>query len=482
MRARSRPEGGGRSKHLGGIFVDITEQKSAEAEVALQRLEIEHLMRVSVLGELSGSIAHEVNQPLTAILSNAQAALHLLAQNSPDLAEVRDALQDIVHEDIRAGEVIHRLRSLLKKGERKTEYVNINDLVRSTVSLLHSELIGRDISLRLDLDHAPLLTRGDSVQLQQVLLNLVMNAMDAMASTPIAQRSIQISTDGPQAGMVDVRVKDRGHGIRPKENGRLFEPFYTTKDQGLGLGLTLCSTIIQAHQGRLTLVNDERGGADREIFVTFPTADVRYRMTDVFTIYLVDDDPGVLKGLSRLLRARGFEVKAYSSPRLFLDEHDMTVPGCAVLDVSMPGLDGLEIQRVLTAASGYHRPVVFVTGKGDIPTSVRAMKAGAIDFLTKPVKDKDLFEAISRAEARDAESRRLHSEMKSVQAKVSNLTPREREVFTHVVAGRLNKQIAGDLGTVEKTIKVHRSRMMEKLGIRNVADLVRMAEKLNQSK
>lgn len=269
MRARSRSEGGGRSKHLAGIFVDITEQKSAEAEVALQRLEVEHLMRVSVLGELSGSIAHEVNQPLTAILSNAQAALHLLAQNSPDLAEVRDALQDIVHEDIRAGEVIHRLRSLLKKGERKTEYVNINDLVRSTVSLLHSELIGRDISLRLDLDHAPLLTRGDSVQLQQVLLNLVMNAMDAMASTPIAQRSIQISTDGPQAGMVDVRVKDRGHGIRPKENGRLFEPFYTTKDQGLGLGLTLCSTIIQAHQGRLTLVNDERGGAIAKFSLPF---------------------------------------------------------------------------------------------------------------------------------------------------------------------------------------------------------------------
>jgi FixJ family two-component response regulator len=205
-------------------------------------------------------------------------------------------------------------------------------------------------------------------------------------------------------------------------------------------------------------------------------------MTDEFTVYLVDDDPGVLKGLSRLLRARGYEVKAYSSPRVFLDEHDMAVPGCAVLDVSMPGLHGLEVQRVLTAASGYHRPVVFVTGKGDIPTSVRAMKAGAIDFLTKPVKDKDLFDAVSRAEARDAESRRLHFEMKSIQAKVSNLTPREREVFTHVVAGRLNKQIAGDLGTVEKTIKVHRSRMMEKLGIRTVADLVRMAEKLNPSK
>jgi FixJ family two-component response regulator len=134
------------------------------------------------------------------------------------------------------------------------------------------------------------------------------------------------------------------------------------------------------------------------------------------------------------------------------------------------------------AANGFHRPVLFVTGKGDIPTSVRAMKAGAIDFLTKPVKDVDLFEAVSRAEARDAVSRRLHSEMESIQAKVGTLTPREREVLIHVVAGRLNKQIAGDLGTVEKTIKVHRSRMMEKLGIRTVADLVRMAEKLNLTK
>jgi FixJ family two-component response regulator len=205
-------------------------------------------------------------------------------------------------------------------------------------------------------------------------------------------------------------------------------------------------------------------------------------MTDKSTIYLVDDDAGVLKALSRLLRSKGYEVKPYSSPQVFLREHDASAPGCAVLDVSMPGLDGLEIQRVLTTTTGYQRPVVFVTGKGDIPTSVRAMRAGAIDFLTKPINDSDLFEAVARAEARDAESRRFHSELRLIQAKVSTLTPREREVFTHVVAGRLNKQIAGDLGTVEKTIKVHRSRMMEKLGVRTVADLVRMAEKLNLPK
>ena len=156
------------------------------------------------------------------------------------------------------------------------------------------------------------------------------------------------------------------------------------------------------------------------------------------------------------------------------------LPGCAIFDVSMPGLDGLQLQQAMTAA-GSHRPVIFLTGKGDIPTSVRAMKAGAIDFLTKPVNGADLLGAIARAEEQDARSRRSNAELASIQAKIATLTPREREVLSHVVAGRLNKQIAGDLGTVEKTIKVHRSRMMIKLGVRTVADLVRMAEKAGSS-
>lgn len=196
----------------------------------------------------------------------------------------------------------------------------------------------------------------------------------------------------------------------------------------------------------------------------------------MFTVFLVDDDAGVLKALSRLLRAKGYNVRSFTSPQEFLAHHDAAMPGCAVLDVSMPGLDGLELQQALTAA-GSQRPVIFVTGRGDIPTSVRAMKAGAIDFLTKPVGDEDLLEAIGRAEALDAESRQIYAELTSIRSKMTTLTPREREVLGHVVAGRLNKQIAGDLGTVEKTIKVHRSRLMEKLGVRTVADLVRMAGK-----
>jgi FixJ family two-component response regulator len=205
-------------------------------------------------------------------------------------------------------------------------------------------------------------------------------------------------------------------------------------------------------------------------------------MTDrMFAVFLVDDDVGVLKALSRLLRAKGYEIRSYASPQEFLAQHDATVPGCAVLDVAMPGLDGLALQQSLTAGDS-HRPVIFLTGKGDIPTSVRAMKAGALDFLTKPVRDGELLAAIAHAQELDTKCRQAHAELASIQAKITTLTPREREVLTHVVAGRLNKQIAGDLGTVEKTIKVHRSRMMEKLGVRTVADLVRLAEKAGISR
>jgi FixJ family two-component response regulator len=196
----------------------------------------------------------------------------------------------------------------------------------------------------------------------------------------------------------------------------------------------------------------------------------------MFTVFLVDDDAGVVKALSRLLRAKGYDVRPFASAEEFLEGHDAAVAGCAVFDVAMPGLDGLALQQVFTAG-GKQRPVIFLTGKGDIQKSVRAMKAGAVDFLTKPVRDKDLLDAIARAEQQDAGTRQTGAEVAAIEAKIATLTPREREVLTHVIAGRLNKQIAGDLGTVEKTIKVHRGRMMEKLGVHTIVDLVRLAEK-----
>jgi FixJ family two-component response regulator len=196
-----------------------------------------------------------------------------------------------------------------------------------------------------------------------------------------------------------------------------------------------------------------------------------------FVVFLVDDDPGVLKALTRLLRAKGHEVRAFASSTEFLAQHDSSVHGCAILDVSMPDLDGLELQATLMA-SGAERPVIFITGVGDIPATVRAMKAGAVDFLTKPVESRQLLAAIERAIEMDQKVRESQKDLDLINSRISALTPRERQVLTHVVAGRLNKQIAADLGIVEKTIKLHRGRMMRKMGVRTVADLVRMVERV----
>lgn len=155
----------------------------------------------------------------------------------------------------------------------------------------------------------------------------------------------------------------------------------------------------------------------------------------MFTVFIVDDDASVIKALSRLMRVKGYDVRSYTSPHEFLAHHDATVPGCAVFDVSMPGLDGLELQQALTAG-GSHRPVIFITGKGNIPTSVRAMKASAIDFLAKPVSNEDLLGAIARAEELDTKSRQIDTDLAAIQARITTLTPREREVLTHVVAGQ----------------------------------------------
>ena len=189
-------------------------------------------------------------------------------------------------------------------------------------------------------------------------------------------------------------------------------------------------------------------------------------------VYLVDEDDGELKALARLLRAHGLAVRALPSATAFLRAHDPAVAGCAVLDVHLPGMDGLALQQALRL-DGAGRPVVFITGSGEVEQGVRAMKAGAVDFLTKPVDEAALLGAVLRALALDAAARPARAELQRIRGCLESLTPREREVLRHVVAGRLNKQIAADLGIAERTIKVHRARAMEKMGAASLAQLVR---------
>jgi RNA polymerase sigma factor (sigma-70 family) len=195
------------------------------------------------------------------------------------------------------------------------------------------------------------------------------------------------------------------------------------------------------------------------------------------TIFLVDDDDSVLRGLGRLLRATGYATKAFASPSEFLAQLPGDTPGCAVLDLRMPGLNGLELQQAMESKN-CHLPVIFISGHGDVPASVKAMKAGAVDFLQKPFDEQQLLGAISQALLKNAAARASSTEAAALQARHAVLTPREREVCVLVAQGLTNKEVAQKLGTTEKTIKVHRSRVMQKLKVGSVPELVRFVDRL----
>jgi RNA polymerase sigma factor (sigma-70 family) len=200
-------------------------------------------------------------------------------------------------------------------------------------------------------------------------------------------------------------------------------------------------------------------------------------MTRASAVFVVDDDPSVRSSLKFLLSSVGLQVESFDSAEAFLQMKPPDAPSCLVLDVRLHGLSGLDFQREL-AARNIRIPIVFVTGHGDIPMSVRAMKAGAIEFLTKPYRDQDLLDAVRIALEQDRARREQERDLTDLHQRFDSLTPREQEVISMVVSGMLNKQIAGELGTAENTVKVHRSRAMEKMNAQSIADLVRMIEKL----
>jgi two-component system, LuxR family, sensor kinase FixL len=252
----------GQPVRLRGAAFDITNRKQAELEAARHRNEMAHLSRVTTLGELSGSLAHELNRPLGAILSNAQAAQRMLANGGVDVAEFREILNDIVSENKRAAKVIRRLRLWLQKGEVQHQSLRINKVVRDVLKLIRADLISQNVSVDTELaQNLPTIT-GDPVQLQQVLVNLVVNACDAMADCDTRERRLRIRTRIENGGdAVIVSVTDCGGGIQVKEVEQMFEPFFTTKAKGMGLGLSVCRTIIAAHRGKLWATNNAERGA-----------------------------------------------------------------------------------------------------------------------------------------------------------------------------------------------------------------------------
>ncbi len=245
-----------------GVSLDITRRKQAELEAMAHRNEAAHLLRVASLGQLSSGMAHELKQPLTAILTNAQTAQVLLARDDIDLQQVRDILSEIVADDERAGAVIDRLHVLMKGGVPKPQQLDANQLIRDVLQLMNHELTGRGVQINTDLSAGALTIHGDRVQLQQVLLNLILNAVDAMSQPLNNERTLTLGSRVAH-GVIQISVTDTGHGIPPGVEEAIFAPYYTTKPNGLGLGLSLSRSILAVHGGTLRA---QRHGSKGAIF------------------------------------------------------------------------------------------------------------------------------------------------------------------------------------------------------------------------
>ncbi|HEY7868141.1 MAG TPA: ATP-binding protein [Methylomirabilota bacterium] len=249
---------------LGEIVANALERAHAEREVARLRQELAHIGRVSALGELTASLAHELNQPLTAILNNAHVAQQLLEAEVPDVEALRDIVADILADDQRAAKVISRLRALLKKGELDHVLLDLNEIVRDVAELVRSDMVFRHVPMTLDLDPGLPQVRGDRVQLQQVILNLVLNSLEAMSEPDARDHVLGIRTSRAGPTAVSVAIRDSGAGIDMADIDRMFQPLYTTKTEGLGMGLAIARTIVDAHGGELRASNNPEGGATFE--------------------------------------------------------------------------------------------------------------------------------------------------------------------------------------------------------------------------
>ena len=472
-----------RAQLLGQAFASFIARQQAEQRELQAQAQAAHAARVATLGVFAASLVHELTQPLAASLANAETAHNLLAPPAPDLGAARETVADIVTDSRRAGELIQKLRRFLRHGEAERSEIDVSAWVGDVVGFVANEAAAKSITLTLDLPkHLPPF-HGDRVQMQQVLLNLLLNAFDAVASRSSGSRRVSVQAHA-DASALRIEVADNGAGMDAATLARVFQPFFSTRPDGMGLGLSICQTIVAGHGGTISATSDPGTGTRflielplRQALVVSPAVPAAAPAPGDDCVFVVDDDDAMRRALQRQLLAEGYRVEGFANAHAFLDGAQRAEVACIVSDVRMPGLSGLDLQATM-ARRGTDWPMVFISGHADVPTSVQAMKAGAIAFLPKPFAKAELLAAVADALALSRQRAAARHQQAELLQHWRSLTPREAEVFDLVVQGLLNKQVADRLGIAERTVKIHRGRVVEKMGAASVAELVRMAERI----
>ena len=454
-----------------GFVRDLSEKLAAEARMQELQAELVHTSRLSAVGTLASALAHELNQPLTAIANYMVAGRDLVDDFRSDTAGLlREALDESVKEALRAGQIVRRLRDFVSKGDIDTQILPLGRLINDATTL---GLVGareKGVSWSMEIEAGIDNVLADRVQIQQVMVNLMRNAIEAMEGAPVKLLAIRARPVGRD--FVEISVADTGHGVPDDLISQLFQPFISTKAQGMGLGLSICRTIIEAHGGHLSVASGSNG--ERFSHSRCHALHRRPIMPAEKLVHIVDDDDSVRRSASFMLKHAGYRVESHISGVEFLKEAKSAERGCVLLDVRMPEMDGLQVQQEM-AARGIDMPVVILTGHGDIAVAVKAMRGGAVNFIEKPYEKEELLRAIEEAYARLDRSH--DRDMKAGEAKIrlASLTGRERDVLNGLVAGYPNKTIAYDLGISPRTVEIYRANMMEKLRVRSLSEALRIA-------